>query len=872
MFGQMKMPVDLTNAVAMAAGDGHVLALRADGTVTAWGQNDYGQARVPDDVTNVVGIAAGSTHSLALRGDGTVRFWGNIYSRGVSNAPPEAQVNTAGLALGSTAQHVLQLRPDGKVLEWGNSNSSYRLLNVPPAATNVISAAVGSFYSVALRANGTLVGWGAARTGGSFPSAPSTVGFTAVAVGGDHALALRTNGTLATWGKNQGYGELTVPTSVTNVVAIACGLDHNLVLRGDGRVLAWGRNDYGQTNVPAGLTNVVALACETWGSFVLIADDGPPLLGRPLVPPTAVGMAALLRVTAISTTPLSYQWIFCGTNLPGATNATLTLTNVQLAQAGEYSIIVSNQFGAVTNAGMNLAVAPVVIAYQPRTQISLVGDNPSFVVLANTATSATYQWRFNDTEMAGKTNASLTLTNVQLADAGSYSVTVSNALGGELSSDATLTVVPSRITSPPQNRSTFPGGTATFSITAQANIPLSYQWRFNGGDLAGATASSLTLTNVQFGQEGVYSVILSNAFETVTNSATLVVSPLAGWGRNGSGQLTMPAGLTNLVSIAGGGDGGLALSSDGTVAAWGSDVFGQTNLPPDLTNTVAIAAGGYHNLALRKDGTLTAWGSDSGGQSSVPVGLAEMVMAAGGFKHTLVLKNDGTLAAWGDNTYGQANCPAGLTNVIAIAAGGNHNLALSADGSVVAWGLNSSGQTNTPSDLTNVVAVSAGFHHSLALRADGTVVGWGYNSSGQTSIPAGLTSVVAIAGGYDHSLALKADGSVVVWGSNSAGQRNVPVGLETVSAIAAGHYHNFALTTAGPLLRDAVPVSLGWSNGIFTVSMPSQRGRVYQLEYKESLDDAQWSGLPLAAGTGAILALPDSSIANSHRFYRVREW
>ncbi len=69
------------------------------------------------------------------------------------------------------------------------------------------------------------------------------------------------------------------------------------------------------------------------------------------------------------------------------------------------------------------------------------------------------------------------------------------------------------------------------------------------------------------------------------------------------GQTNVPAGLTNVVAIAGGSYHSLALKYDGTVVAWGDDSAGQTNVPPGLNNVVAIAAGGFHSLALKNDGS-----------------------------------------------------------------------------------------------------------------------------------------------------------------------------------------------------------------------------------------------------------------------------
>ena len=125
-------------------------------------------------------------------------------------------------------------------------------------------------------------------------------------------------------------------------------------------------------------------------------------------------------------------------------------------------------------------------------------------------------------------------------------------------------------------------------------------------------------------------------------------------------------------------------------------MFNPTNVPAGLSNVVAIAGGTLHNLAIKNDGTVVAWGDNGAGQTNVPAGLTNVVAIAAGSYHSLALKNDGTVVAWGFDSAGQTNVPAGLTNVVAVAAGGFHSLALKNDGSVVAWGDNSAGQKNVP--------------------------------------------------------------------------------------------------------------------------------------------------------------------------------
>ena len=169
--------------------------------------------------------------------------------------------------------------------------------------------------------------------------------------------------------------------------------------------------------------------------------------------------------------------------------------------------------------------------------------------------------------------------------------------------------------------------------------------------------------------------------------------------------------------------------------------------------------------------------------------------------------------------------------------------------------------------MSNVVGLAAGQDHALALKADGTVIAWGDNNLGQTNVPPGLSNVVAVAAGSSHSLALKADGTVVAWGG---GLTNVPAGLSNVMAIAAG---DFALLGPGPPVLRAPLTQPKWTPAGFSVSVPTQGGRVYRLEYKESLADEAWTALPLVARTGGLRLLTDPSNNGAPaRFYRVRRW
>jgi alpha-tubulin suppressor-like RCC1 family protein len=682
-------------------------------------------------------------------------------------------------------------------------------------------------------------------------------------------LALRTDAKLLTWGNSA----TSIPAAATNIVAIACGGFHSLALRADGKLFAWGDNSYGELNIPPGLSNIVSIAGTTSGTLVLTADDGPPLLGQTLLNPAVLGSNARLRVTAISTTPLSYQWFFNGDALAGATNSSLVLTNIQFDQAGSYSVVVSNIFGSATNSDLNLVIAPVGLTMQPQNQTNLAGGSASFSVAAIGPGPLAYQWQLNGADLPGATTTSLALTNLQMSDAGLYSVVVTNTFGAVVSSNALLTIVPLVITAAPQSQSSFPGGTVSMGISVQCNLPVAYQWQFNGVTLEWAVLSSLTLTNLQYSQAGVYTVTVSTSVTNVNSSASLNITPIAAIGGNWNWMGAVPWALTNVVAVANGNAHTVALLSDGTVQGWGTSIG---LIPAGLTNAVAVSAGSEHSLVLNADGTVVGWG----GLTPLP-GLSNIVAVACGFYHSLALRSDGTVVAWGGNTYGQTNFPADLTNVVSIKAGKYHSLALTADGRVVAWGAGTTntgtepalGQSIIPAWLDNVTAIAAGSEFSMALRGDGSVVVWGWNNAGETNVPPGLSHVVALSAGWQNALALRADGTAVAWGDNSNGETNLPAGLTNVIAISGsdGPYASALVGQTPPVMEAAILNPTFGNNGL-SFSFASQSGRVYSVEYKASLAESSWTPLPLIAGTGHLVTAIDPTVTGSQRFYRIRRW
>lgn len=214
--------------------------------------------------------------------------------------------------------------------------------------------------------------------------------------------------------------------------------------------------------------------------------------------------------------------------------------------------------GITLNLAFNPSSAPPVITTQPQDKTAIIGDNVSFTVAASGTAPFTYQWSFGGTAISGATSATYNLTNAQTANAGNYTVTVTNAFGSATSNAAKLTVnppgVPPTITTQPVNQSAVIGTSASFSVTATGTPAPTYQWRHDGADISGATSATYTISSVATGDGGNYTVVVSNPSGNVTsNSVTLTVN---------APVVTPPAPTPS-----GGGGGGGGATSDWFIAA-----------------------------------------------------------------------------------------------------------------------------------------------------------------------------------------------------------------------------------------------------------------------------------------------------------------
>jgi hypothetical protein len=295
---------NLSGVKALAAGSEHSLVLKEDGTVWAWGNNSYGQlgnaaagygSSTPVQVSNLSGvkaIAASDEHNLALKEDGTVWAWGKN--------------NYGQLGDGTTTNRTTPVQVRNAPLTKKRSKVSGTLNNL----SGVTAIAAGGTHSLALMEDGTVRAWGYNERGqlgnGTTTSSktPVTVrnlsGVKAISGGWSHSLALKQDGTVWTWGNNYdgqlGDGTTTNRTtpvmvsSLSGVKAIAAAYFHSLALMEDGTVRAWGWNGYEGAGLLGNGTSidhsVTPVTVTNLSRVQAIAAGGYHSLAKVLVPPS----------------------------------------------------------------------------------------------------------------------------------------------------------------------------------------------------------------------------------------------------------------------------------------------------------------------------------------------------------------------------------------------------------------------------------------------------------------------------------------------------------------------------------------------------------------------------------------------------------
>ncbi len=226
----------------------------------------------------------------------------------------------------------------------------------------------------------------------------------------------------------------------------------------------------------------------------------------------------------------------------GSYSSTLWFTNVNLTN-------LNDRLGQSRQVNLDI-VAPPVITLQPTNQTVFQGMTASFTVAVSNSASCSYQWQYDNGQYVtnltdggnvfGAAASTLVISNATPANAGAYSVIVSNAGGAVSSSVAFLAVFPWRpvIITQPTSQTVLAGEAVTFTVAAVGTPPLFYLWQRNGtyltddANVSGSASSSLTIHSASVADAGTYSVIVGNA-DGLTPSAGAVLAVISDNRRRG---------------------------------------------------------------------------------------------------------------------------------------------------------------------------------------------------------------------------------------------------------------------------------------------------------------------------------------------------
>lgn len=269
-----------TGVVAIAGGGNVAGVLYADGRVQVWGRdNDWGVLDVPVGL-RAKAIAAGTDFMMALRTDGTVVCWG--YSLPGSLEVPEGLDHVVKIC--ASWDQAIALKDDGTVYCWGASRNP-QITTVPPEVTGAIDIAAGGALGVAILADKRPIVWGDHNS-----ITPDTaIDLKSVSASYLHILALKEDGTVVGWNAFFGYdpdNASRVPEGLSDVKQVVAGNGFSMALKNDGTIVTWGRSVYLAERLAhlSSVTNATSIACESgWSESVLVLYGGetplPPFPG-----------------------------------------------------------------------------------------------------------------------------------------------------------------------------------------------------------------------------------------------------------------------------------------------------------------------------------------------------------------------------------------------------------------------------------------------------------------------------------------------------------------------------------------------------------------------------------------------------------------
>ena len=467
-------------------------AVRQDGTVVAWGNSSI--TNQLNTLTNAVTTYANAFTAAVLRPDGKlVSSSGTIINTNAvaivsaggngnySVLGMNGRVTTSGIS-GSFITNTYaifgdpnnfsidRIYSDGTVA--GNNldgRLAVDLTNAVDSSGPGTTALSSQAFRVWLKADGTVESL-------PIPAPGGLSNVVMIASGTSHSLALKGDGTVVGWGTNT--TALQVPPGLSNVIAISTSSTLSLALLSNRTVVAWGTS---ATNVPNDLTNVADL----FPLGAIVGDTPPSVVSQSPDVNAWSGEPASFCIKAVGSRPLYYQWQANGTNIPNATNFFYRIPNASMSDPGSFQAIVSNEFGTAISRPVSLTVrdgVPLIAKMEGFTKITSPGKPNTFIQnfggKLDGSEPMSYEWFHNGVAFQAPASF-LQITNSTLAQSGNYWFVASNAFGIQTSKVFSVVNVAAEISQEPSDVSA-PWGTRTnLSVGVIGEAAFTYQWYFN---------------------------------------------------------------------------------------------------------------------------------------------------------------------------------------------------------------------------------------------------------------------------------------------------------------------------------------------------------------------------------------------------------
>lgn len=464
---------NVSNLVAIAAGESHLVALRSDGTVAVLGDSFFNQAIIPEGLSGVTAVAAGAYHCVALRSDGSVATWGD--NRFHQTTVFETLTGIQAIAAGT--YHSMALRNDGTVSIWGSWDSARN----PQGLKNVIRIAAGNDFCMALKQDGTVVTWGSMDP----MPAPQNSAVVAIAAGAKHGMALRADGSIVTWRPFPNNVPV-VRSDLPNIKSISAHGDICMALGNDGTVYNWSVGPVAPPPLPSSLyfqiptpANAAAVSSGTPGTYVLnyaysnsmgvgaiartvtVRDTTPPVL-------TLNGDAITVVTNGVYTELGATASDVCGGSATVSTNG-----SVNPLVAGIYSIL----YSATDASGNTANLSRKVVVQTKPSIVPLTGPPPVADLLSGIRTL----------DLSASVNPNGLLTRVVLEHGPTAQYGRTNPLP-DTGTNITLVIVAGGVQ--PQE---IPDASLFTPRTVGARVPVGalteYHWRIVASNALGTQAS-----------------------------------------------------------------------------------------------------------------------------------------------------------------------------------------------------------------------------------------------------------------------------------------------------------------------------------------------------------------------------------------------